>query len=320
MKKTERNLLIAVSLALVLLFILSSTDLVLAEKKNEVYVISVLVDDDSSKSWHNFRMGMDKAAEKWNADVSFVTLYDKGSSLQQAQLLEREVENGAGAIILSPANSQTLTAALDDIPVSIPIITVGAGVDSPRVRSVITAAPDVMGAELGARIATDHKTKSFSQIIEVTYRQERTDGDLLSDSLRRAIPDGLPLRKVIVRTPDELDAFITQLETIVTPTVVAATDADTLLAISEELEAVNVNNLTLYGVGWSGGLLRHVESGSISHVGVYSDYDMGYLSVEAAIRSLTGEPVAKQYRVGQALIAQADIHSKAYEMMLFPIV
>lgn len=320
MKKAERNLMIFISFALVLLFVLSSTDLVLTEKKSEVYVISVLVDDDSSKSWHNFRMGMDKAAEKWNADVSFVTLYDKGSALQQAQLLQREVENGADAIILSPADCEALVSVLDDIPVSIPIITIGTEVDSPRVRSVITADPAVMGAQLGGHIAVDHKTKSFSQVIEVTYRQDRNDAALLSDSLWRALPDNLPVRKVIVRTPDDLDVFITQLGALTTPTAVVASDADTLLSLADGLEAKRPDILSLYGVGWSGGLLRHMESGGIVDVGVYSDYDMGYLSVEAAIRSLTGEPVAKQYSVGQSLITGADIHNKIYEMMLFPIV
>lgn len=320
MKKTERNLLISVSLLLVLLFILSSTNLVLSEKKNQMYVLSVLVDDDNSKSWHNFRMGMDKAAEKWNADVSFVTLYDKGNLSQQKQLLERELENGAQGIILSPTDSAGMAAAVDALPPNIPVIAVAAGVNSPRVRSVIAAEPGVMGAELGARIATAHKTKGFSQIVEVSYRENRTDTVLLSESLHRALPDGIPVQQAILRNAQDLDALMALLASQTTPTALVATDADTLLAVAEQAEERKQTNLSLYGVGWCEGLLRHLESGAISYVGVYSDYDLGYLSVETAVKVLTGEAVKKEYKVAQALIAGPRIHDKRYEMTLFPIV
>lgn len=320
MKKTERNLLLAISLLLVLLFVISSTDLVLSEKKNEVYVLSVLVDDDSSKSWHNFRMGIDKAAAKWNADVSFVTLYDKGSLSQQKQLLERELQNGAQAIILSPADSVEMAKAVDNLPVNIPLIAIGAGVDSPRVRSVITAEPGVMGAELGSRIFTAHKSKGFSQIVEVSYRENRTDTALFSRSLHRALPDGIPVRQVGLYSREDLDKFMVELAQIKTPTAIVATDASTLLTVSERMAEREQKNLSLYGAGWSEGLLRHIESGLISYVGVYSDYDLGYLSVETAVKALTGERIKKEYKVAQALIAGPKIHDKSYEMMLFPIV
>ncbi|MEG0852573.1 MAG: substrate-binding domain-containing protein [Angelakisella sp.] len=320
MKRTERNLLITVSLVLVSLFLLSSTDLFLSEKKNDVYVISVLIDDDTSKNWDNFRMGMDRAAEKWNADVSFVTLYDKGNTLQQEQLLKREVENGTQAIILSPADCGALTEAVDDIPAAIPVIALGARVESPRVRSVITAEPAVMGAELGARIGIDDKMLAFSQVIEVTFRQNRTDTTLLSDSLRRALPDHLPVNRITVRSDAELDALMVRLDALTTPTAVVALDSTTLLSVAEKLEPSTQDTVALYGVGWSSGLLPYIESGVISDVGVYSDYDIGYLSMEAAIRYLQSEPVQKEYKVQQALIPADQIHSKAYEMMLFPIV
>ncbi|MEG2074580.1 MAG: substrate-binding domain-containing protein [Angelakisella sp.] len=320
MKRTERNLLVGVSLVLVLLFILSSTDLVLTEKKSEVYVVSVLIDDDSNKSWDNFRMGVDNAAEKWNADVSFVTLYDKGSTEQQQQLLSREVENGADAIVLSPTDCSAILNAVDDVPVSIPIISLGAKLDSPRVRSVITSDSSAMGTALGNQIAADNESKSFSQVLEVTYRHNRTDTTLLSDSLGSALPHGLPMQKVTVSSSAEMDDLIMYIETLTEPTAIVATDSATLLSVAERLSPLEKQNISIYGTGWSGNLLRYIESGVISDVGVYSDYDLGYLSIEAAVKSLLGETITAEYTVNQALIAAEDIHSKKYEMMLFPIV
>lgn len=60
---------------LVFLFLLSSTDLIIKEKKREVYPISVIVEDVNDEYYVNFKKGMDKAAEKYQADVNFITLY-----------------------------------------------------------------------------------------------------------------------------------------------------------------------------------------------------------------------------------------------------
>lgn len=323
MKKTERNLLVLTSITLVLLFLLSSTNLVLGEKKNDVYLISILVEDASTKSWDNFRMGMDKAAEKWNVDVSFVTLYDQADAAQQAQLLQREAENGAEALILSPTDCVAMEKAVNAIPQGLPVIAVGAGVNSQRVRSVIAAEPGVLGAALGAKIGTAHKTNPYTQVIEVTYQQNRTDLTDFSDSMFRALPDFLPVHRVTVASEQEITTLLQQLTDEKTPSAIVGLDAAATLALAEILApmkpAEEKSNLTLYGVGWSSSLQRYLDNGTMAAVGVYNDYDRGYLSMETAVKFLRGEQIETRYTVGQALIAAGDVHSKEYEMLLFPI-
>ena len=79
MSRKEKMLWIFYGLILVLLFLLSSTDLIIKEKETQVYVISVIIEDSSDDNYVNFRKGMDRAAIDLNADVSFITLYDKGN-------------------------------------------------------------------------------------------------------------------------------------------------------------------------------------------------------------------------------------------------
>ena len=47
---------------LVLLFLMSSTDLIIKEKEIEVYPVSVIIDGDNDDYYVNFKKGMDQAA------------------------------------------------------------------------------------------------------------------------------------------------------------------------------------------------------------------------------------------------------------------
>ena len=62
---------------LILLFLMSSTDLIIKEKKMEVYPVSVIIDEENDDRYVNFKKGMDQAAEEFHLDINFVVLYNK---------------------------------------------------------------------------------------------------------------------------------------------------------------------------------------------------------------------------------------------------
>ncbi len=102
MTKQEKILWVILPVVLVILFLLSSTDLIIKEKKTVIYPISIIISDTSDDYFANFRKGVDKAAEEYNVDVSFITLYEKGDQDQQLELEKREINDGALAVVLVP--------------------------------------------------------------------------------------------------------------------------------------------------------------------------------------------------------------------------
>ena len=114
MSRKEKMLWIFYGLILVLLFLLSSTDLIIKEKETQVYAISVIIEDSSDDNYVNFRKGMDRAAIDLNADVSFITLYDKGNRIQQEELILREQQDGSRVLIVSPVDGEKVLALLED--------------------------------------------------------------------------------------------------------------------------------------------------------------------------------------------------------------
>ena len=107
---------------LVFLFLASSTDLIIKEKKNEIFPISVVIEDSDDADYVNFRKGMELAASELNADVSFITLYDKNDLEQQRALMEREQQDGAKALIVSPVNGEKMEKDIAGSRLNIPVI------------------------------------------------------------------------------------------------------------------------------------------------------------------------------------------------------
>ena len=86
---------------LVILYLLSSTDLIIKEKKKEIFRVSVIVDQVNDNYYGNFREGMNMAEKKYQADVNFITLYAENDEKQQDELIVREVKDGTNAITRS---------------------------------------------------------------------------------------------------------------------------------------------------------------------------------------------------------------------------
>lgn len=102
MRKRDTWLWVIYGFVLLFLYLISSTDLLIKERKNEIYPVSVILDDTTDESYQNFKKGVDRAAIELNADVSMITLYEGGDVSQQIERMAREQQDGARALIVMP--------------------------------------------------------------------------------------------------------------------------------------------------------------------------------------------------------------------------
>ncbi|MFQ6972242.1 MAG: hypothetical protein ACLRTG_13655 [Enterocloster aldenensis] len=105
---------------LVLLFLMSSTDLIIKEKEIEVYPVSVIIDGDNDDYYVNFKKGMDQAAVEFHGDVSFITLYADHDQAQQMELVKREIRDGTRAVILAPVMAEEAVKELEGMNMGLP--------------------------------------------------------------------------------------------------------------------------------------------------------------------------------------------------------
>lgn len=112
--RKEKLLWVLYGAVLLILFLLSSTDLIIKEKEAEVYPLSVIIESTADDNYVNFRKGVERAAIELNADVSFITLYEEGNQEQQTELMLREQQDGSRALIVSPVEEEEVVRLLSE--------------------------------------------------------------------------------------------------------------------------------------------------------------------------------------------------------------
>ena len=92
-------------LLLLLLLILYPVQI---QRRPELLEMSVIAREADGSAWATARQGMEQAAADLNVELRFLYPGQSDSAQEQEQLLRREVESGASAILLFPADREAL--------------------------------------------------------------------------------------------------------------------------------------------------------------------------------------------------------------------
>lgn len=314
--KRGKWLVILYAAFLVVLFLMCSTDLIIREPERKIYQIAVIIEDDRSDNYNNFRKGMDQAAKEFNVDVHFITLYDKADASQQMALMEREQQDGADALIVVPVDEELVMGKAMTVP-------------------VVFLQPKIMEKPGDGTILIDYE-RMGKLLADEMQKDIRADCPvwMLTDSAGQSGMDRLFLKGAdSVFSAQGRTMFVTAWEPeAVFRTAMSALDENekvVLLAenpeILTEVSGFLAENPTvadhvcgLYGRGSTVPILNNLDSGRISGICVTDDFSIGYLSVRAAVQVLERAdsiPVtADIYYVEKENLREPD-----YEKLLFPI-
>lgn len=322
MSNREKIIWAAGAIILVFLFLLSSTDWIIAEKKREVYQISVVVEDSNDEYYVNFKKGMDKAAESLHADVDFITLYAPNDLAQQIELIQREIKEGADALIVAPVNESEFIMRLDEISPSCPVVLLGTSNVSASVAASIGIDGFKAGERLAARIAAE-ESKEFpvcllTEGLTCTGNKDRYDG--LCSALSEA---GFTCR---LTEKQSEDSYRRAIEETVYPgrgrMTVVALDVD---ALSEAAAIIGGSSVYkeyitgLYGFGSTVGILNELDNGVIDGLMTHSQFDEGYLSVKMAVEAIQGVRLGEPVVMDSFYIEADDLREGRYEKLLYPM-
>lgn len=305
---------------LVLLYLLSSTDLILHEKKAEIYPVSVIVEDSSDEDYEKLRKGMDQAAEEFHVDLNFITLYEPNDQEQQLQLISREISDGAQAVIFSPAAPAQAAQALDEMVLNSPLVVLGNLFPHSQILCGISIdymeAGRLLGEAAGA-IAGDYPVYLITQGLDYGYARE------LNDGIRRALGH----RKITLYSLNSQDDCRKLIESTVYPhsqrVILIALDEKSLGEAAYVLEESSVYKEQvrgLFGIGGTNKILNYLDKGVIRGLVVHNWFDEGYLSVEKAVEAIQeGGGLREQITLEAHYITKEDLRDPEYEKMLYPI-
>ena len=320
MLKKEKGLFIIFGIVLVLLYLLSSTNLIIKEKKTEIYPISVIIKDSKDEYYQNFKKGMDQAARTYHVDTNFITLYEKNDHEQQMELMEREINDGAKAIILAPADVEKTLRELEERKLVIPVILLETRETNDWVSGNVTMDYYEAGALLGKEVLADVKAETtvhfFTEGLGVQSHQEFYDG-----CLSVLEPAGVSVRLYAEEGGSGFQNSVGQMMQQKGKKAAIALDSGSLTALTDILEKAgeDAKEISLYGIGVNVGILNDLDSGLIRGLVVNNQFHAGYLSIEKAVREISMGIQKEEILLEPFYIRQENLRQPEYEKMLYPM-
>lgn len=297
---------------------LFSYDMDVTSQKQEYREISIVVRGKDTNSFETIRQGVEQASNDLRVDASFITLSKDNDVEEQVAMVEREVNNGAQAIIISAADSNRLRSILETVTDRVPVISIESPIHSSKVKSYITGDNYLMGKDLGGEIVRRGCSEKSVMIIDSSTNCEnitkRREGVLDAMRYSGAV---VSLMEVLVDSPNTLE----DLSYILSSSDIVIALEPTILEKAAVLLSNQENPTTrLFGIGSTGKITTFLEKGIIETIVAQNGFNIGYLSVQAAVDALEKKEVQNAITVEHMLITSYNMYSTKSQRMIFPFV
>ncbi|MGI5963842.1 MAG: sugar ABC transporter substrate-binding protein [Lawsonibacter sp.] len=281
-------------------------------REHQPMEVSVIIREADSSPWSNVRLGLEQAAGDYGAELRFLTLSRTNDGSEQADLVRREAEGGADALVVVAADPENLATQLPQGVGNCPVVCMESMVEGCK----LTVAPDNqrLGEEL-ARAVLEDWTGGVVLLLD-TGGNSTGVSDRLTAAKQILQQAGVPVETRIAR----VSALVNVLSALVAET--SAVRIMTFEASATEQVILAKENAALlqplYGVGVSSGVASALERGDVAAIAAWSDYAAGYLAVEGAVHLAQGEEYSAD-ALPVSIVRGEDIYEPDHEKLLFPV-
>ena len=308
--------------------VLASSLLLIKEgikKEINIYDVAVIIRGRNSEGWSIMKAGMDQASSEMNVNLRFITLLEENSVEEQIELLEREMNSGTDAILISPADYTEISNLIENINKKIPIVLFESNIDTKQDIPYISCDNYKLGQELAEEVVRNGNTRKNIAIVE---------SDLTCSSIKERYSgfiDEISKSKNTYETvefpTDEsnlYNKFISLIEENKVDAIVAF-DPNALEVIGKAKKyVINNSNITsnieIYGIGRTSTIISLIEEKIIDAIAIQNEFNVGYLSIKTAVNKLEGEKFDSKINITSTLINSRNMYSKENQKVLFPIV
>lgn len=272
--------------------------------------MSVIAREADGSAWATARQGMEQAAADLNVELRFLYPGQSDSAQEQEQLLRREVESGASAILLFPADREALAQEVRAASSRAALVTLETDMaDTAGYVGVDNAA---LGEALGR--AALNGVPSGGTVLLVTAASQRSGvGDRLTAAEALLQAEGREVRH-FAGTADALTEALSQGGV----QAVIAFEASSL-----ERTAAAVSRLEdpplLYGAGSTAAIAAGLEQGRITSILAQNAFSTGYLAVESAARTARRETAEALEPLPFFTVRRENMYEPEHQKLLFPV-
>lgn len=287
----------------------------------EVTRISIVVYGNDSERWENLRRGAEQAADLLSAEVTLVTMSDTAGAEEQKKLLQREIDNGADALMIAACDSAEMKQYIETLPDEIPVLLVESGIGYTEDKLCISADNYTMGQILGEAVAENERPEVKVAII-CDHEQrdsvaERYQG--VYDSLVEDV-DRITIWK---RKENEADIrsmlFLQRELTEEAVDVVVALDTSSTEAIIDAVENLD-KEVQIYGIANSDKAVYYLDNGILDALGYQNEFSIGYLGVQELMGEVHFEHEEYRQMIAYRVVTKKTLYETDNQKMLFPFV
>ena len=316
-------------LVFIILFImLISSFLVLlneGKKKDvKVYNFSVIIRGKNSEGWRIIKEGMEQAASEMNVNIRFLTLLEENSIKEQTELIERELNDGTDAILISPTDYNAMASTIENVRKKVPVVLFESNIETKQNIPYISCDNYELGQSLAEEIVRNGNTRSKVSIIKSDLNcssiNERYLGFVDEIEKSKNTYEFLELPRDEVQLYNKVREIIEHNET----DVIITFEPNILESIGKAKKYVlSTNNLKynveLYGTSSTSLIISLIEENVINSIAMQNEFNVGYLSVKASVSQIEEKSIDDSI-ITSTIINSRNMYSKENQRMLFPFV
>ena len=318
--KRYKSLLIMILLLLVfLILVVSQVDQDRPRKQERKHVSFVVYGDDSER-WENMRQGAELVCEENDTDLSMISMLTEDDAGEQKEIIDREIEDGADALIIAACNSSEIADHIRKK--NVPVIFVET-VDQASSGGLVTIAPDdyKLGYELGESI-TENESE-LTTVAIISEHSERDSVSLREKGLRDAIEGKVGKILNWTRNENQLNSnsrtFIQRAIVSEATDVIVTFDNSTTDALLDALTNLNKRS-KVYSVSTSNKAVYNLYNGDVISLEYTNEFSMGYLAAMYAVDRSDARRRYSDYTIEHRIVRKENMYDKDNQTLLFPFV
>lgn len=322
-KRKKQILILAISLSLCLGLLLN--EILRGEDTGRIYNISIITRGKNSESLMIMKEGIDQAALEMNANISFVTLSEDNSVDEQNDLIKREMNNGADAILISPVDYEKMSEAVDNAASKLPVVQIESKVNSNRILPIISCDNFQLGASLGEEVikmgGSNNKIAIVKNNLECSSIKERYDGFM--DAIKNTNNEYTLLDITGYKQGDYYRQVRDFLDNNNVDAIVTFDTAmlESVGQAKKDMSTANnqYSNIQIYGTGSTSKIISFLEEKVVNATAMQNEFNVGYIGVKTAVSMINKKKIDDSV-IYSTVVNSDNMYSNENQRLLFPFV
>lgn len=274
------------------------------------YMISVILENDSSERWNMFKEGMKQAAEEYNVILEIYGLDEESDAYMQEEMILLLRDNHVDGVIVDCVDSVGLNEYIRDNSSILPMVLVENNICDAFSGSYISADNYEMGKKIAECMGGDASVGIISGYTRRYSNMERLDG------FRENMPDNMQIQWVLQDT-DQLTDYISKFP-VNALVILENSMADEFIELIQN-NISEYKDIDIWVIGNSNQLVYFLDKGVIKGMVVPNEFSMGYEAVESVVNIINYNHVMDS-EMNYTVVTKDNMYDMDVQRIIFPIV